>query len=97
MFRSIIGLNIFRVLYEALLGLGMIIDVDILKCDSQCSKLIHILAILIKLLRYELLLTMALRYLQDSLLGPEVKVLLHLLIDILNSFFFFFFKKLNDL
>ena len=31
------------------------------------------------------LLLMVLRYLQDSLLGPRVEALLHLVIDILNS------------
>jgi len=82
-FNSIIILNVFGVLYEALLDLGVMIDINVLKCNSQCPKSIHVLAILIKLLRQDLSLTMTLRSLQDSLSG--VKALLHLLMEILNS------------
>jgi len=85
-FSSVIGLNIFGMSYEALLGLGIIIDVNILKYDGQYSKSIYALAILIKLLRHELLLMMTLRCLQDSLSGLGVEVLLYLLIKLLNSF-----------
>jgi len=46
---------------------------DILKCDGRWPKLIHILAILIKFLKHELLLIITLRYLQDNLSGPGVK------------------------
>ena len=63
----------------------MMIEVDILKCDSQCSKSIHMLAILIKFLRYDKLWMMALRCLQESLSSLGVKVLLHLLINVRNS------------
>jgi len=45
-FKRTIGLNIYGVLYKALLGLGIMIEVDILKCDGQYSKLIHVLTIL---------------------------------------------------
>jgi len=45
-----IGLNILGVSYEALLGLGIMIDVDILKCTGQYPNSIHILAMLINLL-----------------------------------------------
>ena len=85
-FNSTIGLNIFGKSYEALLGLGMIMEDNVLKYDSQWPKLIHILAILVKFLRYELLLIITLRYLQDNLSEPEVKELLHLIIELLNSF-----------
>jgi len=30
-----IGQNVLRVLYNGLLGFGIIIDIDFLKCDSQ--------------------------------------------------------------
>ena len=60
-FSRIIGLNIFEMLYETLLGLGMIINIDVLKYNGQCPKSIHVLTILIKLLRQLLLLTMTLR------------------------------------
>jgi len=83
MFRRTISLNIFEVLYEALLSLGMMIDVNILKYDGQYPKSIHVL---IKFLWYNLLLMMALKCLQDSLSDSGVKALLHLLTDILNSF-----------
>jgi len=69
--------------YKALLGLGIIID-DILKCDGQCPRLIHTLAILMKLLRYVLSLTMTLKCLHDNLSGTEVEVLLHFIIELLN-------------
>ena len=60
-FSSVIDLNIFGVSYKALLGLGIMIDVNISKYDGQYSKSIYALAILIKLLRHELLLMMTLR------------------------------------
>jgi len=62
-FNRTIGLNIFGVSYETLLGLGMMIEVDILKCDSQCFKLIYVWAILIKFLRHNKFWIIALRYL----------------------------------
>jgi len=58
---------------------------DVLKCDGQWPKLIHVLAILIKFLKHELLLIITLRCLQDNLLGLGVKELLHLMIELLNS------------
>ena len=60
-FSSTIGLNIFEISYEVLLGLGIMIDLNVLKCDGQCPKLIHVLAIFIRLLRYELLLIVTLK------------------------------------
>lgn len=85
-FNRIIGLNIFGVSYEALLGLGMMIEVDILKCDSQCPKLIYVWAISIKFfLRHDKFWIIALRCLQEGLSSPGVKILLHLLIDVKNS------------
>jgi len=87
MFKKIIGINILGMLYDALLSLGMMMDVDILKCDGQCPKLIHVLAIFMMLLRYDKFLTISLKCLQDSLSGPEVESLLQLWMDDKNSSF----------
>ena len=61
------------------------IEVNILKCNSQYPKLIHVLAILIKFLRYDELWIMALRCPQENLSSLGVKVLSYLLIDDKNS------------
>ena len=45
---------------------------DILKCGGQWPKMIYTLAILMKFLKYVLLLVITLRYLQNNLLGPGV-------------------------
>jgi len=63
----------------------MMIEVNILKCDSQCPKFIHVLAILIMSLRHDELYMITLRCLQESLSGLGVKALLHLLIAVRNS------------
>ena len=63
----------------------MIIENNVLKCDSQCSRLIYVLAILMKLLRHVLSLTMTLRCLHNNLSGPGVKVLLYFVIELLTS------------
>ena len=81
------GLNILEASYNALLDLGMMMDIDSLKCDGQCPKLIHILARFMMLARHAKFLVITLRCLQDNLSGPEIKLLLHLLIDIKNSSF----------
>ena len=65
------------------------IDVNILKCNSQYSNLIHILAMLINLLRHSKSLMISLRCLQDNLSGLGVELLLHLYIAEKN----FLFKK----
>ena len=51
-------------------------DVDILKCDGQYPKSIHILAMFMMLLRHNKFSTISLRCLQDSLSGLGVKSLL---------------------
>jgi len=84
-FYRMIGLNILGELYKALLDLGIIMELDVLKCNSQCLKLMHVLAILMKFFRHNLLLTMTLRCLHNNLSGPGVDELLHLKITLLNS------------
>ena len=85
MFKRTIGQTILGKLYKALLDLGIIMDDDILKYNGQCPKLMYILAILIKLLRQKLSLTITLRCFQDTLSGPRVDKLLYLAIELLNS------------
>ena len=68
-----------------MLGLGLMIDDNILKYNSQCPKLIHVLAMLINLLRHILSLMIALRCFHDNLFSPGVNELLHLAIKLLNS------------
>jgi len=62
------GLNVLEVLYIALLGLGMMMDVDSLKWDGQCLKLIYALVIFMILTRHTKFLVIALKCLQDNLL-----------------------------
>ena len=83
--KRIIGLKDLGKLYDFLLGFGMMMDMDILKWDGQWPNSKYTSAILIILFRCELFLTIYLRYLQDSLLGPRVGELLHLAIDLMNS------------
>ena len=86
-FKKIIGLNIFEVLYEALLGLGIIIDVDVLKCDGQYLNSKHTLAMSINLSRHSKSLMVSLICHYNNLSSPEVKSLLHLSIAKRNSCF----------
>ena len=81
------GLNILGMPYNVLLGLGMMMDVDNLKCNSQYTKPIYVLAIFMTLLRHAKFLVITLRFFQDSLSDLEVKSLLHLLINNKNSSF----------
>ena len=83
--KRTISQNILGVLYEALLGLGIIMEDNVLKCDSQCSRFIHTLAILIKLLTHVLSLIMTLRCFHNNLSSSRVEVLLHFVIELLNS------------
>jgi len=79
------GLKVFGVSYDSLLGLGIMINMDVLKCNSQCPNLIYILAILMILLRHSIFLMITLIYLQDSLFGLGVELFLHFSIAERNS------------
>jgi len=83
--RSIIGLKDLGKSYDSLLGFGIIMDMDILKWDSQWPNLKHSLAVLIIFFRHESFLTIHLRCLQDSLLESGVDELLYLVIELINS------------
>ena len=60
-------------------------ELDILKCNSQCPKLMYILAMFIKFLRHMVSLTMTLRCLHDNLSDLRVDKLLYFMIKLLNS------------
>ena len=64
----------------------MIIDKDDLKCNGQCPKLMHILAILTMFPKHSSSLTIILRCFHEILLGPEADKLLHLSMALVNSF-----------
>ena len=59
MLRSTIGRNTFGLLYDGLLGLGIMTVVDILKYLGQCPKLMHTSAMLMILDRQSLSLKMS--------------------------------------
>jgi len=63
--------------YNALLGLGMTMVVDVLKWDGQCPRSIQVLAISIDLIIYLSFLMIFLMWLQDNLSGPGADELLH--------------------
>jgi len=69
-----------------LLGFGIMMDKDALKCDSQCSKLIQALVMLMMLSKHLSSLMTSLRCFHEILSGPGAEKLLYLLIAIINSF-----------
>jgi len=83
--RRIIDLNTLEKLYSSLLGLRMMMDVEILKCEGQWSNSKYTLAILIMFLKHILSLTIHLRCLHDNSSGPEDNELLHFEIELMNS------------
>ena len=85
MLRRTIGLKTLGELYDSLLGLGMIIEVETLKCEDQWSNSKYASAILMIFFRHMLFLTIHLKCLYISLSGPGDNKLLHLLIELINS------------
>jgi len=85
-FSRTIGLNAFEELYNALSGLEIIIDANVLKWYGQWPSLMHTLAILIRFLRHTTPLMIILRCLQDSLSSPEIDELLYFNIALVNFF-----------
>ena len=85
--RRTIGLNTLGKSYNFLFGLGMIIMVDLLKCEGQYPNSIHVLVILMMILRQSSSLRIILRWLYDNLSGPRAEELLQLIIASLNSSF----------
>ena len=82
-----IGWNNLGKSYKILLGLGIITIDDVLKCDGQWPKSIHVLAISISLSMHSSSLMISLRCLQDNLFSPEANKLLQLSIILKSSFF----------
>ena len=76
---STIGQKAFSMLQLVLLGLGMIIDVNFLKCIGQYLKLIHILAILTILAAHLGSLRIDFKQHHDIWSDPGVELLLHLI------------------
>ena len=62
----------------------MMINDNILKCNGQYPKLIHMLVMLTKLLRHISFLIIALRCFQDNLSSPRINKSLYLAIALLN-------------
>jgi len=87
MLSRTIGLKAFGKLYNSLLGLGIMMDIETLKYNGQWPKLMHISAMLMNFLRHAASLTILLRCLHNNLSDSEVNELLHFLIELMNSSF----------
>ena len=85
-FSNIMGQKDLGKLYTTLLGFGMMIDEDAIKCKDQYLRLIQALAILMMLSKHLSFLIISLRYFHKIQSGPEVDELLHLSMAIVNSF-----------
>ena len=84
-FKRIIGWKNLGESYITLLGLEMTTVIDILKWNSQCPKLMQVLAISMNLEIHSSLLTILLIWLQDNLSGPEADELLYFSIALISS------------
>ena len=84
--KRTMGLNYFGESYDSLLGFGMIIVVEVLKWKGQWPNSKHALAMLMIPFRYILSFIMLLRCFYESLSGLETNKLLHLVIELMNSF-----------
>jgi len=78
---------ILEVLYEDLLGFGMIIDINILKWDGQCPKFIQVLAMLMTDVKHSSSFMICLRSFHMILSRPGTDESLHFMIADLNSSF----------
>ena len=85
-FSNIMGQKDLGKLYTTLLGFGMMINEDAIKCKDQYLRLIQALAILMMLSKHLSFLITSLRYFHKIQSGPEVDELLHLSMAIVNSF-----------
>lgn len=77
--------KVLEELYNSLLGLGIIMDVETLKCNGQWPNSMYVLVILINFLRHVAFLIILLKCLYDNLSGPGVNELLHYVIVFMNS------------
>ena len=85
MLSRTIGQKALGKLYNFLLGLGIMMDVETLKCDSQWSNLMHALVMSIDFLKHVMSLTYLLRCLHNNLSGSRVYELLHFIMELVNS------------
>jgi len=85
MLRRTMGLKDLGESYDFLLGLRMMIEVEVLKCEGQKPILKQMSAILMIFFRHTTSFMMILRYLHDNLSGLGADELLHLQIALLNS------------
>jgi len=83
--KRTIGLNDLGESYNFLLGLGITIIVEVLKCDGQYPKLMHALAIQMKVSRHSMSSNIILRWFHKRLSGPGAEELLQLDNANLNS------------
>ena len=84
------GLKDLGVLYNVLLGFGIIMVVKLLKWLDQYLNSKHVFAIAMMFFKQSLSFIICLRYLHESLLGPEADILLHLTMMLVN------FSSAND-
>ena len=80
-----IGQKVLGVSYDFLLGLGMMMVDETLKCNSQWSNSMHALAMSMNFLRHVASLTYLLRCFYDNLSGLGINELLHFAIVLVNS------------
>jgi len=71
-------------LYDSLLGLGIMMNIETLKCTSQWPSSKHVSAILMIFLKHALFLMILLKYLYDNLSGLGVNKLLYLSMELMN-------------
>ena len=87
MLNSTIGQKDLEESYNNLFSFEMIINVEVLKWEDQCPRLIQILVMLIMDIKQNLSLINILRSLYEVLSNPGADESLHLLIALLNSSF----------
>lgn len=85
MLSRTIGQKALGKLYNFLLGLEIMMDVETSKCDSQWSDLMHALVMSINFLKHVISLTHLLRCLHNNLSGSRVYELLHFIMALVNS------------
>ena len=85
-FRNTIGLNNLGESYNDLLGFGIIIVIEILKCKGQYPNSIQVFVIVIIFFRHILSLRIILRCLYNSFFRSGVDILLYLNKELVNSF-----------
>ena len=80
-----IGQKVLGKSYDSLLSLGIIIDIETLKYNSQWPNLMQVLAISMSFLRHTISLTYLLRCLHNNLSSSGVDKLLYFAIALVNS------------